>query len=124
MTLALEHSSSPILCHFGLTVLIGRIGLQQLSARLDFSDGMNLPPESHRTLKTPSVTFVAAGFGSVITTVRGIGTSTSGIGSGAKFDVITRKVVAPPPEPLGHPDIEEMPTYLVKVENHYIMVKI
>ena len=92
MILALEHSSL-ILCNFGVTVLVGRIGLQQLSARLDFSDGMNLPPESHRTLKTPSVTFVAAGFGSVLTTVRGIGTSTSGIGSGAKFDVTLEKLL-------------------------------
>ena len=42
----------------------------------------------------------------------------------AKFDVITGKVVSPPAEALGHPDIEDLHTYLVKVENQYIMVKV
>jgi len=104
--------------------LVGRIGLGQLSARLDFSDGMNLPPEPHRTLKLLPLLLLLQASVPFVTTVRGIGTSTSGIGSGAKFDVTIGKVVAPPPEPLGHPDIEEMPTYLAKVENQYIMVKI
>ena len=40
----------------------------------------------------------------------------------AKFDVTTGKVVSPPAEALGHPDIEDLETYLVKVEDHYIMV--
>ena len=42
----------------------------------------------------------------------------------AKFDVTTGKVVSPPAEALGRPDIEDLPTYFVKVENQYIMVKV
>lgn len=42
----------------------------------------------------------------------------------AKFDVTTGKVVSPPAEALGRPDIEDLPTYLVKAENQYIMVKV
>ena len=124
MILALEHSSSLILCHFGLTVLIGRIGLQQLSARLGLSDGNGTCQQSHiepqkllRYFRCCRLRFRYHHSG-------GIDTSTGGIGSGAKFDVTTVKVVAPPPEPLGHPDIEDLPTCLVKVENQYIMVKI
>ena len=43
---------------------------------------------------------------------------------GSKFDVTTGKVVSPPAEALGRPDIEDLQTYLVKVEDQYIMVKI
>jgi hypothetical protein len=32
-------------------------------------------------------------------------------------------MVAPPAEPLGRPDIENLQTYSVKVEDQYIMVK-
>ena len=42
----------------------------------------------------------------------------------AKFDVTTGKVVSPPAEALGRPDIDDLQTYLVKVEDHYIMVKV
>jgi nitrite reductase/ring-hydroxylating ferredoxin subunit len=42
----------------------------------------------------------------------------------AKFDVTTGKVVSPPVEALSRPDIEDLPTYLVKVENQDIMIKI
>ena len=42
----------------------------------------------------------------------------------AKFDVTTGKVVSPPAEALGRPEIEDLPTYFVKVENQYVMVKI
>ncbi len=42
----------------------------------------------------------------------------------ARFDVTTGKVVSPPVEALGHPDIEDLPTFLVKVENQDIMIKI
>jgi nitrite reductase/ring-hydroxylating ferredoxin subunit len=42
----------------------------------------------------------------------------------ARFDVITGKVVSPPAEALGHPDIEDLPTYLVKIENQDIIIKI
>jgi nitrite reductase/ring-hydroxylating ferredoxin subunit len=42
----------------------------------------------------------------------------------SKFDVATGKVVSPPAEALGRPEIEDLPTYLVKVENQYIMVKV
>jgi nitrite reductase/ring-hydroxylating ferredoxin subunit len=42
---------------------------------------------------------------------------------GSKFDVTTGKVVSPPAEALGRPDIEDLQTYLVKVEDQYIMVK-
>jgi nitrite reductase/ring-hydroxylating ferredoxin subunit len=41
----------------------------------------------------------------------------------AKFDVTTGKVVSPPAEALSRPDIEDLPTYLVKVENQDIMIK-
>jgi len=41
----------------------------------------------------------------------------------SKFDVTTGKVVSPPAEALGRPDIEDLQTYLVKVEDQYIMVK-
>ena len=43
---------------------------------------------------------------------------------GAKFDVTTGKVVSPPVESLGRPDIEDLPTYSVKAENQFIMVKV
>jgi 3-phenylpropionate/trans-cinnamate dioxygenase ferredoxin component len=42
----------------------------------------------------------------------------------AKFDVTTGKVVSPPVEALGRPDIEDLPTYFVKVEDQYIMAKV
>jgi nitrite reductase/ring-hydroxylating ferredoxin subunit len=42
----------------------------------------------------------------------------------SRFDVTTGKVVSPPAEALGRPDIEDLPTYLVKIENQYIMVKV
>jgi len=42
----------------------------------------------------------------------------------AKFDVTTGKVVSPPAEALDRPIIEDLPTYLVKSENQYIMVKV
>ena len=43
---------------------------------------------------------------------------------GSKFDVTTGKVIAPPVEPLDRPEIEHLPTYLVKVESRDIMVKV
>jgi nitrite reductase/ring-hydroxylating ferredoxin subunit len=42
----------------------------------------------------------------------------------AKFDVTTGRVVSPPAEALDRPDIEDLPSYLVKVENQYIAVKV
>jgi nitrite reductase/ring-hydroxylating ferredoxin subunit len=42
----------------------------------------------------------------------------------AKFDVTTGKVVSPPVEALSRPNIEDLPTYLVKVEEHDILVKL
>ena len=42
----------------------------------------------------------------------------------SKFDVTTGKVVSPPAEALERPDIEDLPTYLVKVENQHIKVKV
>jgi nitrite reductase/ring-hydroxylating ferredoxin subunit len=42
----------------------------------------------------------------------------------AKFDVTTGKVVSLPVEALGRPDIEDLQTYLVKVEDQYIMVRV
>ena len=42
----------------------------------------------------------------------------------ARFDVTTGKVVSPPAEALSHPDIEDLPTYLVKVENQDILIKV
>jgi nitrite reductase/ring-hydroxylating ferredoxin subunit len=41
----------------------------------------------------------------------------------ASFDVSTGKVVSPPAEALGHPDIEDLPTYLLKVVDEDIFVK-
>jgi nitrite reductase/ring-hydroxylating ferredoxin subunit len=43
---------------------------------------------------------------------------------GSRFDVTTGKVVSPPAEALGRPDIEDLQTYLVKVEDQYIMLKL
>jgi 3-phenylpropionate/trans-cinnamate dioxygenase ferredoxin subunit/naphthalene 1,2-dioxygenase system ferredoxin subunit len=42
----------------------------------------------------------------------------------AKFDVTTGKVVSPPAEALSRPTIEDLPTYLVKVEEQDILVKL
>ena len=42
----------------------------------------------------------------------------------AKFDVTTGKVVSPPAEALDRPDIEDLPTYSVKVEGQDILVKL
>jgi 3-phenylpropionate/trans-cinnamate dioxygenase ferredoxin subunit len=42
----------------------------------------------------------------------------------ARFDVTTGKVVSPPVEPLDRPDIEDLPKYLVKVDNQNIMIKL
>jgi 3-phenylpropionate/trans-cinnamate dioxygenase ferredoxin subunit len=42
----------------------------------------------------------------------------------SKFDVTTGKVVSPPAEALGRPDIEDLPTYLVKVVDQDVMVKV
>jgi 3-phenylpropionate/trans-cinnamate dioxygenase ferredoxin component len=42
----------------------------------------------------------------------------------AKFDVTTGKVVSPPAEALGRPDIDNLQTYLVKVEDQYIVTKV
>lgn len=42
----------------------------------------------------------------------------------AKFDVTTGKVVSPPKEALSRPDIEDLSTYLIKVENQKIMINI
>lgn len=41
----------------------------------------------------------------------------------AKFDVTTGKVVSPPVEALSRPDIEDLPTYLLKVEEDDILVR-
>ena len=41
----------------------------------------------------------------------------------ASFDVTTGKVVSPPTEALGHPDIEDLPTFLLKVVDKDIFVK-
>ena len=43
---------------------------------------------------------------------------------GAKFDVTTGKVVSPPKMGLFHPKIVDGHTYLVKVENEDILVKL
>jgi 3-phenylpropionate/trans-cinnamate dioxygenase ferredoxin subunit len=43
---------------------------------------------------------------------------------GAKFDVTTGKVFSSPTEPLGRPDIENLTSYLLKIENNEIFVKI
>ena len=42
----------------------------------------------------------------------------------ARFDVTTGKVVSPPKEALSRPDIENLSTYLAKIENQNIMIKI
>jgi nitrite reductase/ring-hydroxylating ferredoxin subunit len=42
----------------------------------------------------------------------------------ARFDVTSGKVVSPPAEALDRPDIEDLPKYLVKIDNQDIMVKI
>lgn len=42
----------------------------------------------------------------------------------AKFDVTTGKVVSAPAEALGRPDIEDLQTYLAKVEDQHIMVEV
>ncbi|MCL5878038.1 MAG: Rieske 2Fe-2S domain-containing protein [Candidatus Bathyarchaeota archaeon] len=43
---------------------------------------------------------------------------------GAKFVVTTGKVVSPPTEPLDRPEIENLPTYPLKIENQEIFIKI
>jgi nitrite reductase/ring-hydroxylating ferredoxin subunit len=43
---------------------------------------------------------------------------------GAKFDVTTGKVVSPPLEPLDRPDIENLPTYPLRIEKQEIFLKI
>jgi nitrite reductase/ring-hydroxylating ferredoxin subunit len=43
---------------------------------------------------------------------------------GAKFDVTDGKVVSPPTEPLDRPDIENLTTYPVRIENQNIYIKI
>jgi nitrite reductase/ring-hydroxylating ferredoxin subunit len=42
---------------------------------------------------------------------------------GSKFDVTTGKVISPPTEGLGRPDIEDLQTYMVKVKDQYVMNK-
>ncbi len=41
----------------------------------------------------------------------------------ASFDATTGKVVSSPTEALGHPDIDDLPTYLLKVVDNDIFVK-
>jgi nitrite reductase/ring-hydroxylating ferredoxin subunit len=43
---------------------------------------------------------------------------------GAKFDVTNGKVISPPTEPLDRPNIENLTSYLLKIENKEIFVKI
>ncbi len=43
---------------------------------------------------------------------------------GAKFDVTTGKVVSSPTEPLDRPEIENLPTYTLKIENQEVFIKI
>jgi 3-phenylpropionate/trans-cinnamate dioxygenase ferredoxin subunit len=43
---------------------------------------------------------------------------------GARFDVRNGKVVSPPTEPLDRPDIENLPTYPLRVENQEIFIKV
>ena len=43
---------------------------------------------------------------------------------GSRFDVTTGKVFSPPAEPLGRPDIEDLQTYSVKIEDQSIMLKL
>jgi nitrite reductase/ring-hydroxylating ferredoxin subunit len=42
----------------------------------------------------------------------------------ARFDVTTGKVISHPTEALERPDIENLPTYFVKIENQDILIKI
>lgn len=42
----------------------------------------------------------------------------------ARFDVIFGKVVSPPAEALDRPDIENLLTYFVKIENQDILIRI
>ena len=42
----------------------------------------------------------------------------------ARFDVTSGKVASPPVEALSRPDIEDLPTYLVKIDNQDIWVKV
>jgi 3-phenylpropionate/trans-cinnamate dioxygenase ferredoxin component len=43
---------------------------------------------------------------------------------GAKFDVTTGKVISPPKMGLFHPKIADEPTYLVKIQNEDILIKL
>lgn len=43
---------------------------------------------------------------------------------GAKFDVTTGKVVSSPTEPLDRPEIENLLTYTLKIENQEVFIKI
>jgi nitrite reductase/ring-hydroxylating ferredoxin subunit len=43
---------------------------------------------------------------------------------GAKFDVTTGKTISPPKVAFFHPKIRDEPSYLVKVENENILIKI
>ncbi|HSV49861.1 MAG TPA: Rieske 2Fe-2S domain-containing protein [Candidatus Acidoferrales bacterium] len=43
---------------------------------------------------------------------------------GAKFDVTDGKVVSPPVEPLDRPEIENLNTYPLRIENGEISIKI
>ncbi len=42
---------------------------------------------------------------------------------GARFDVRDGKVVSPPTEPLDRPDIENLTTYPLRIENKEIFIK-
>jgi|SRR5665647_304615 len=42
----------------------------------------------------------------------------------ARFDVTTGKVISPPAEALDRPDIENLPTYSLKIINQEILIKI
>ena len=41
----------------------------------------------------------------------------------ARFDITNGKVVSPPTETLGRPDIENLATYFVKIENEDILIR-
>lgn len=41
----------------------------------------------------------------------------------ARFDVTTGEVVSPPAEPLGRENIENLATYLLRIENQEIFIK-
>ncbi len=43
---------------------------------------------------------------------------------GSKFDITTGKVVSPPTEPLGRPEIENLITYPLKLEKDEIYIKV